>query len=73
MKKITNQNNEILAFIKAHGSITTLQAYNEIGVTRLSARIYDLRKMGNDIIASHITVMNRRGEPCTVCLYKLDT
>ena len=47
------QNEMILKHLKGKGSITTLEAFNLYGVTRLSARIYDLRKHGycirNDI------------------------
>lgn len=47
------QNEMILKHLKEKGSITTLEAFNLYGVTRLPARIYDLRKRGycirNDI------------------------
>lgn len=44
------------------GSITTLQACNDLGETRLSARIYELKDKGVNISYEWITVSNRYGE-----------
>jgi len=44
-----SQNMEILARLLAGKSITPLQALYRFGCFRLSARIYDLRRMGYDI------------------------
>ena len=49
MTQRKSQREEILAFIEEHGSITHRQAEEEIGCTRLSARINELRKMGHKI------------------------
>ncbi len=38
------QNEMILHHIKTHGSITTIEAFTLYGVTRLSGRIWELRK-----------------------------
>lgn len=43
------QKKQVLEYIQTHGSIDTLRAFNEFGITRLSARIYDLRASGHDI------------------------
>lgn len=37
------QNEMVLEYIKTHGRITTYDAFRK-GITRLSARIYDLKK-----------------------------
>lgn len=37
----------ILHHIKTHGSITTIEAFALYGVTRLSGRIWELRKTHN--------------------------
>lgn len=37
----------ILNHIKTHGSITSKEAFELFGCTRLSARIFDLREKGN--------------------------
>ena len=40
------QADRVLEYIKKFGSITTLQAFRDLGVTRLSARIFELRDRG---------------------------
>ena len=42
------QNEMVLEFIQKAGSITAKEAFTELGITRLSARIFDLRKMGGE-------------------------
>lgn len=41
---------EILDYIEAHGSITTAQAWEELKIMRLAARIADLKKAGIEIV-----------------------
>ena len=43
------QNEMILQHIRTHGSITTMEAFQKYGVTRLSGRIWELRKTPNII------------------------
>ena len=40
----------IMDYIKSNGSITSMEAFSKLGVTRLSARIFDLRKAGENIV-----------------------
>jgi biotin operon repressor len=47
--KTRSQNALILAHLKKTGSITPSQA-SSLGITRLAARIYDLRSQGVDLI-----------------------
>ena len=49
-------------FIKEHGSITTQQANKELGDTRLSARIFELKEKGVNIQDEWLWVKNRYGE-----------
>lgn len=42
------QNEKVLAYMEEYGSITTMAAF-KIGITRLSARILDLRQRGHNI------------------------
>lgn len=46
---ILSQNKIILGHLQRHGSITSLEAFKKYEITRISARIYDLRKKGYDI------------------------
>lgn len=60
MSDTTNQNKKILAYMRAHGSISPLEALdNGINCMRLSARIFDLKKQGFQIITKreHISSM----------------
>lgn len=43
-----SQKEEILDYIKKHGSITSYEAYQKLGITQLGARLDDLRKRGYD-------------------------
>jgi hypothetical protein len=45
------QNEKLLEYLKAHPEgITPLEALNVIGTFRLAARVYDLRKLGHNIV-----------------------
>ena len=50
-------------FIKKNGGITTMQANMELGETRLSARIFELKERGVNIQTEWMRVKNRFGEP----------
>ena len=39
----------ILHHMKMHGSITTMEAFQKYGVTRLSGRIWELKRQGHNI------------------------
>lgn len=45
MKKPT-QKEEVLAYMRNYGSISTFEAYTELGVTQLGARIKELENTG---------------------------
>ena len=62
--------NQILNYIKSHGSITSLEAFKEIGCTRLSGRIFDLKKQGYNIVSEMETVPTRDGT-ARVAVYRL--
>lgn len=52
MNNTTAQNAILKSYlIKNRGGITTFDAFNKFGITRLSARIYDLKQMGCEIVA----------------------
>lgn len=62
----------VLKHIQQYGTITTKQAYDLYGITRLGARIYDLKNQGYDIVADSVPVKNRFGEKAHVARYKLN-
>lgn len=65
------QAERVLEYIKKFGSITTLEAFRDLGVTRLSARIFELRARNINIDSTNVTSKNRYGEKCTYAKYYL--
>ena len=53
------------------GPITPKIAMDEYGCYRLSARIHELRRAGEDIITDMIEDVDRHGEPCRYAQYSL--
>lgn len=51
----------ILKYLKTFKNITSLEAINMFGETRLSARIYDLKKQGYRFKTETVRVMSRDG------------
>lgn len=64
------QEERIISYIDKHGSITTLDAFRDLGITRLPARIHDLRRDGIDIDGEMIEEENRFGEKVRVMCYR---
>ena len=64
-----NQCDRVIQYIKDFGSITTLEAFTELGIVRLGARISELRKNGVKIEDKPETVKNRYGEKCHIKRY----
>ena len=56
MNRRENQNQKILKLLQDGYSINTFTALNQFGITRLSARIWDLRAAGYDIRSKMVTV-----------------
>lgn len=52
----------ILNYMQINGGITSAEAFRDLGVTRLSARIKELRELGYDIHTDYIYSENRYGE-----------
>lgn len=57
------QTQRILTYLKEHGSITTWQSFRLFGDTRLSDKIFRLKKLGYKFSEKWITKKNRYGEP----------
>lgn len=65
------QNQRILDYIAEFGSITQLEALQDLGVMRLASRISDLKRQGYNIASSIDVVKNRYGEKCRVKRYSI--
>ena len=68
-KSLTKSDLRVLDFMQSKGSITTKQAIDFLGETRLSARIYNIRKYGYLVDGKFIEVLNRHGEKTHVKKY----
>jgi hypothetical protein len=66
-----SQTGDVLAHLIEHGSITTYEAYQKYGCTRLPSRIYDYRQKGYEIESDSMTTKNRYGNTVTVAVYRL--
>lgn len=69
--KKPNQCDRILQYIKDFGSITTWQAYQDLGVTRLASRIWDLKQLGYELKKTRINTKNRYGDNTHYDEYRL--
>ena len=54
------QENQILNHLKKHKFITSWEAIQEYRITRLSARIYELREKGHNIITKNVSENGKR-------------
>ena len=72
MKKEISQNGRIIQYFEDFGSITTLDAFLDLGVCRLGSRICELRKQGYAIKDKQECVLNRYGEKCYIKRYYIE-
>ena len=68
MKEYT-QHNLIINYINQYGSITPLEAFRDLGITKLATRISEMRREGLEIEGETICVTNRFGQKCYVKRY----
>ena len=69
MKK--TQKERILDYIKEFGSITSLEAYSELGITQLGARLDQLKREGYMFSTELEKGKNRFGEKVNYKRYRL--
>ena len=61
----------ILDYLKKRRGITSKDAFEKFGVTRLSAIIFNLRNAGHYIVSYPVKGKNRFGEPVKFVEYRL--
>lgn len=71
LQKKPTQCQRVLSYIRQFGSITSLQAYTDLSVTQLGARVYELKEQGYEFTKERINTTNRFGEPTHYDKYKL--
>lgn len=56
------QKDMVLDYINEFGSITPMDAFRDLGITRLAAVVYRLRREGHDIHKEREHALNRYGQ-----------
>ena len=65
-----NQVQKILDYMEQFGSISSMEAFADLGITRLAARIADIESMGITISRETETSKNRFGDPTHYTRYR---
>ena len=66
-----NQELKVLEYINKFGSITSYQSFLDLGITRLSDRIFTLKKKGYEFTTEWVYVTNRYDEKIKYKKYML--
>lgn len=66
------QTQAVLDWLMSGDSISSLEAFKELGITRLSAIIFNLRKKGYCITSEDEKTVNRFGSTVVFSRYKLE-
>lgn len=61
----------VVEYMKNNVGITSMQAFEKYGITRLAAVIFDLRELGYDIDTVMVEGQNRYGETTRYAKYVL--
>lgn len=67
--KLTKRLQRVFDYMLEFGSITSLQAFVDLGETRLSGAIFELKKKGMHITSEDVSVKNRYGENRRITKY----
>lgn len=69
-----NQRERVIEYMREHGSITPLEAFEKLGCMRLAAQIHRLRTLdGIKICAEQQEAKNRFGENVRYTKYSIST
>lgn len=71
MARPAKQKMRTLQWLLDFGSITSLEAFANLGITRVGARICELRKDGYPIISTQEKMHNRYGETVRYTRYRM--
>ena len=56
-----SQASKLIEYMEKHDNVTALDALSALGIMRLGARIYDLRRAGYEIKTTSVRVPTREG------------
>lgn len=63
------QRDAIIEYITEFGSITPMQAFSDLGITKLATRISEMRKDGWDFKIETVSTKNRYGRAVSYAKY----
>ena len=63
------QREQIIEYITEFGSITPMQAFADLGITKLATRISEMRKDGMDFKIEMVSTKNRYGKSVSYAKY----
>ncbi|MDE5995986.1 MAG: helix-turn-helix domain-containing protein [Eubacterium sp.] len=66
-----SQCERIIDYINEFGSITTSEAFDDLGCTRLASRIHDLKRKGYEFNKQYEKGKNRYGDSVSYIRYSL--
>ena len=59
----------VLQYIEDFGSITPMEAFSDLGITKLATRISEMRKQGMEFKIDMVKKKNRYGKPVRFARY----
>lgn len=65
-----NQHKAILDYLEAHGSISHMKVFSDLGITKLSTRISEMIRRGHKFRKIPTEGKNRYGEPVRYMRYE---
>ena len=68
--RLTVQHKQILDYIAAYGSITPMEAFSDLGITKLSTRISEMRMLGIQFDQNYEGRENRYGKKVRYMRYR---
>lgn len=66
------QGERIVKYMSDFGAITPMEAFGELGITKLATRVSELRREGYKIKKTPVNRTNRYGEPVRYMQYSLE-
>lgn len=64
------QHEAILKYLDDYESITPMQAFSDLGITKLATRISEMKKRGYKFRTTIVRTTNRYGKPVSYCKYR---
>lgn len=72
LQRKPTQRDKVLKYIQDFGSITSWQAYADLGVTQLASRVYELKEQGYMFKKTRVNTTNRYGDKTHYDEYRLE-